>query len=73
MTGFLFRGTWPIEAGTDLSPVGVRRLIVEASTRVDALAADTGCRIVGRIEWTLQGGHLVAEAPAWPTEGAVAA
>jgi hypothetical protein len=50
-----------------VSPVGVRRLIVEASGQVDGLATEAGCRIVGRIEWRLDGGHLVAEAPAWPT------
>ncbi len=66
MTGYTFRGVWPIEAGIDVSPVGVRRLIVEASAQVDAVAAEAGCRIVGRIEWSVDGRHLVAEAPAWP-------
>ncbi len=73
MTGYMFRATWPILPGVDRSPVGVRRLEVEASGLIDGLAAEAGCRLVpGRIRWRVTGDTLIGEAAAWPV-GEVAA
>ncbi len=72
MTGYLFRGTWPIEPGADLSPVGVRRLEVEAARHIDGLAREAGCVLVPGhpVVWSIvrdvEDVWLVGEAPAWP-------
>ncbi len=78
MTGYLFRGTWPIEPGTDLSPAGQHRLRVEATRQIDGLARETGCVLVpGPVKWSIvrdvEDAWLVGEAPAWPTDQVVAA
>ncbi len=71
MTGFTFRGTWPILPGSDLSPAGQHRLRVEAARQIDGLAREAGCVLVpGPVAWSIvrdvEGDLLIGEAPAWP-------
>ncbi len=79
MTGWTFRGQWPIETGADLSPVGVRRLKVEAARHIDQVAREAGCVLVpGQpVVWSIvrdvEGDLLVGEAPAWPAAQVAAA
>lgn len=77
MTGYLFRATWPILSGSDLSPAGQHRLRVEATRQIDGLAREAGCVLVpGPVVWSIvrdvEGDLLVGEAPAWPVEDVAA-
>lgn len=68
MTGWMFRGTWPLSQGADRTAAGFTRHKVLASAEVDDVAAEAGCRITGPITWSMTAAHLVAEAPAQPID-----